>query len=286
MAGAKAQACHAPGGQDYDMILTGAAFPDVYRGGGCSTLAVSGPAVQGGKPLLARNLDFFSMGVLNKCGIILICRPRDHHAFLSITWPGLIGVLSGMNEKGLCCAVMEVRSGIRKFDGMPSVLLFRRIMEEAATVEEGLKILKETRRVASNNLILQDASGAAAVAEIGPGRFKVRVAQDGMVFATNHHRVGKRKSTCGRYRVLAGYCETYHGKLNVPILKKALHSVNQGMISVQSMIFEPADLRLHLAMGALPATKGSFNTFDFKAELTGEGRPAGVPAKASKSEDD
>jgi hypothetical protein len=273
-------------GQEYGMVLTGAAFPDVYRGGGCSTLAAGGPAVKDGRPLLARNLDFFPMGVLDRYGIVALCRPEGHHAFVNVTWPGLIGVLSGMNDEGLCCAVMEVRSGVRRFEGMPSVFLFRRILEEAVTVEEGLKILKENARVASNNLTLLDATGASAVAEIGPGRFKVRVAKDGLVFATNHHRVGRDPApSCGRFRALAEFCERRRGKIDVPLLKNALHRVNQGMISVQSMIFEPAALRLHLSMGVLPATRGPFRSFDFKDGLEGFARAGGAKAPGSESKD-
>ncbi len=254
--------------QDYVMVLTGSAFPDVYRGGGCSTVAVTGPASKNGAPLLARNLDFFPLGVLDKSGMVIVFRPEGRNAFISVTWPGLIGVLSGMNEKGLCCAVMEVRTGERDFRGMPSVFLFRRVMEEAGSVEEGLRILKDTPRVAANNVILLDTSGADALAEIGPGLFKVRLPEKGVVFATNHHRAERKNPpSCRRYRTLDRICRTYRGRIDRERLKNALDQVNQGVISVQSMIFEPASLSLSLSMGELPSTKGVYKTLDFRKEL-------------------
>jgi hypothetical protein len=251
-------------GQDYTTLLTGCAFPDVYRGGGCSTVAALPAAVKGEDPLLARNLDFFPMGVLDKYGMVVVYEPEGYNAFMSISWPCLNGVLSGMNEKGLCCAVMEVRTGRRSNDGMPSMFLFRRVMEEADTVKAAIAILEKEKKVASNNLILLDTRGGAAVAEIGPGYCAVRKPEKDLVFATNHHRYGiKPAPGCRRYSTITKFCQEHHGNIDVTLLKDVLDKVNQGMISIQSMIFEPAALKLHLSMGKIPSTKGTFKTFSF-----------------------
>ena len=268
-------------GRSFDTVLTAAAFPDVYRGGGCSTLAVTGERSKEGGPLLARNLDFFPMNVLNRYGVVIVFRPRGFHAFASVTWPGLAGVLSGMNERGLCAAVMEVRSGRRDFTAMPSAFLFRRVLEEAATVEEGLALLEKTPRAASNNLMLLDASGAAAVAEIGPDRFAVRRPEGGVLYATNHHRAGRAAPPSGgRYGTLARFCRS-RGKLGLADLKEALDAVNQGRITVQSMIFRPRDLVLHLSMGPLPASRGPFRKVPLASFLRD-----GTPAAGERKERD
>ena len=276
-------------GREYEEVLTGVAFPDVYRGGGCSTLAVTGPAAEGGRTLLARNLDFFTCGVLDKYGLVVVFRPEGYHAFVSVTWPSLLGVLSGMNEKGLCCAVMEVRSGIRRYDGMPTTLLFRRLLEEADTVDEALKIVGKSRRVVSNNLMLVDRKGTLAVAEIGPGRLEVRRATEGVVFSTNHHREGREFAPrCRRYGALTRFTKANHGKLDAEKLEEALHLVNQGKISVQSMIFDPTALTLDLSMGALPSTKGPFRRLHLAGALNGIGPVLGPDrdAEAGSEGDD
>lgn len=253
---------------EYPLLVTGCAFPDVYRGGGCSTLAVLGKAGKGGDPLLARNLDFFTLNVLDKNGIVVCCRPEGYNAFVSVTWPGLIGVLSGMNDKGLCCAVMEVRTGKRSNDGMPSIFLFRQVMEEAGSVGEALAILKKAKRVASNNLMLIDVSGAAAVAELGTDYFEVRKPKKGILFSTNHHiEAPCLQSSCKRFGRFEAFTKKHYGKLDVPLLQKALDAVNQGGITVQSMVFEPKARRLHLSMGTLPASRGSFKTLLFDEAL-------------------
>lgn len=252
----------------YGKILTTNAFPDIYRKGACSSFAASGAATKDGKPLLARNLDFFGNGVLEKTGIAIVFKPMGRKSFVSITWPGFSGVLSGMNRDGLCCAVMEVRLGKVTTNGMPSTLLFRRVLEEASTVDEALAILEESVKVAGNNLIIIDREGRAAVAELGPDLFRVRRAEDGMVFSTNHHRKKlPRILRCGRYKKFETFAEEKAGEIDQAALKEILHSVNQGMITLQSMIFEPAALRIHLATGMTPSSKAEYKVLDFANDL-------------------
>jgi len=252
----------------YGKILTTNAFPDIYRKGACSSFAASGAATRDGKPLLARNLDFFGNGVLEKTSIVIVFKPKGRKSFVSVTWPGFSGVLSGMNSDGLCCAVMEVRLGKVTTDGIPSTLLFRHVLEEASTLDEALTILEESVKVAGNNLIIIDRQGRAAVAELGPGLFRVRRAEDGMVYSTNHHR--KKLPTilrCGRYKRFETFAEEKAGAIDPAALKKILHSVNQEMITLQSMIFEPAALRIHLATGMTPSSKAEYKVLDFSEDL-------------------
>lgn len=64
----------------------------------------------------------------------------------------------------------------------------------------------------------------------------------------------------------APFCERYeklmqakeHDRIGIAEVISLLHAVNQGELTIQSMIFEPERLRLHLSLGPLPATKGPF----------------------------
>ncbi len=246
-------------GIDYKNLLASNAFPDIYRKGGCSTFAAAGEATKDGKPFLARNLDFFGMGVLQKATLVIVYRPKGRKAFVSVSWPGLSGVLSGMNRDGLCCAVMEVREGKVTTDGMPAIFLFRLVMEECATVKEALALLKDAKKTAGNNLILLDRDGNAAVAEIGPGLFKVRRSKNDILFSTNDHRAGKEPPPrCRRYRKFEEFAKERGESIGVEDLKKILINVDQGVLTVQSMIFEPESLRIHLATGKVPASKAEY----------------------------
>src|SRR5207248_1403528 len=80
-----------------------------------------------------------------------VYRPANKHAFATVGFPGLAGCLSGMNDQGLSVAILEVYStkdGSPKYDprGRPNFFTFRQVLEQCATVEEAVKLLRETPR--------------------------------------------------------------------------------------------------------------------------------------------
>ena len=61
-------------------------------------------------------------------------------------------------------------------------------------------------------------------------------------------------------------------KLGVDDVFEKLDEVNQGAQTVQSMVFEPGPLVLHVAMGTTPATKGPLGNRGIEAALSGRQR--------------
>ncbi len=161
-------------GMDSREAMLAQCFLDLTPMTACSTLTLPAAASPDQVARFGRNLDFPSLDVADKYSTVFIYRPRDRYAFASIGWPGLVGVLSGMNEYGLALANMEVTRGARLPDAMPYTLLYRTILEQCRTVDEALAFLQKTPRQTANNLMLMDASGARAVAEITPQGVSVR----------------------------------------------------------------------------------------------------------------
>ncbi len=52
------------------------------------------------------------------------------------------------------------------------------------------------------------------------------------------------------------------GKIGVEDVHERLDAANLGNFTLQTMVFEPATLKLHLAIGELPASRGAFRTVD------------------------
>ncbi len=75
---------------------------------GCSSLIVEGAKSATGSPLFGRNFDFPPFELLDRYGVVTVTRPEGRHAFVSVGFPGLIGVLSGMNDAGLCLGTLDV----------------------------------------------------------------------------------------------------------------------------------------------------------------------------------
>ena len=67
---------------------------------------------------------------------------------------------------------------------------------------------------------------------------------------------------CPRYALLSKAAAIE--KLGVADVFKKLDEVNLGRLTVQSMVFEPGPLVLHLAMGTCPATKRPLEKLELK----------------------
>ena len=234
-------------------VMLGQCFPDLNPGGACSTIALPASASADGVARFGRNLDYQTFGLLEKHSVILMFHPRDRYAFASIAAPGLIGVLSGMNEHGLSLAVMEVPRSLRAPAGMPFMLLYRTVLENCKTVEEAITLLRQTARQSSNNLMLMDASGDRAVAELTPGKVTVRRAPPtAALVSTNHQRGGDLDSPdrCNRFDFLHDASSRQFGRLSEASVEEMLAGAAQGDFTFQSMVFEPSTRILYLALGA------------------------------------
>lgn len=255
-------------GINRDLIIAGNTLFDVKKFFGCSTLYISPECSRSGEPLLGRNLDFPTLGYLQNYTLVTVYHPEGKHAWASVGFPGAVGCLSGMNEKGLTVSVLEVYStadGADKFDvkGTPYALCYRRILEECATVAEAKKLLEQMKRTTITNLAICDKKDAA-IFEITNRSLQVRQPEHGMLPCTNHFRSpGLKTSTlCRRYKCLMQ--SKQQGQFGLQDVAEKLHEVNQGSLTLQTMVFEPAALKLHLAFGKCPSSQLPLKTLDLK----------------------
>lgn len=251
------QAIAQAAGIDWDTMIAGNTMPDIKKIGGCSTLIIEPERSATGQVLFGRNLDYPTLGLLNHYSLVTAYRPEGKHAFASIGFPGFVGCLSGMNDAGLALAVLEIgasKDGSPRFtNGTPYAMCFRRLLEECATVSEAETLLRSLKRTTWVSLAIADRE-RGAVFEITPKSVVVRSAENGICPCTNHfrsHELGK-PTGCGRYAVLAR--SQSMKQLDLAAVRKLLHGANQGDFTFQTMIFEPASLRLHLAIGDCPTS--------------------------------
>ena len=233
---------------------------------GCSSIAVGSDRTRLGGPLLARNLDFFPLGYLHEYGLVTVHRPGEPgvRPFASVGFPGAVGVFSGMNDAGLAAVTHEVFSPPgRGFNpkGEPFALTVRRVLESCATVGEADALFRATARTTSVSVTVCDRSDQA-VFELYPVAVGRRDPECGAVVCANHF-LGPARTNFGRdnpfdtlgrlerlSRVASG-----PGTLGVEEAWAALGEVNQGPLTIQSMVFRPRDLTLHVALGEGPATR-------------------------------
>jgi isopenicillin-N N-acyltransferase like protein len=262
-------------GVDRDDGLLGNLLPDVYRGGfACSSLTIE-PSRSGTKGLLfGRNLDFYTLGILDKYGLVTVRRPTGKHAFVTVGFPGMLGCLSGMNDAGLAVAVHEVfvtNDGAPIFNpkGEPYTFCFRRILEECTTAAEAEKLLRAAPRTTLLSLAVCDRRGGV-VLEMTPRSVVPRHGDDGILACTNHFRTAELgvplTTWCPRYQKLMESRKLE--RLDVADVAKKLDEARMTWLTVQTMVFEPATLKLHLAMGKCPSSALPLKLLDLKPLFT------------------
>jgi hypothetical protein len=252
-------------GIDEKDVLLSQCFPDLYRSWGCSTLAAVGDGSAEG-PLLARNLDFVSMGFIQDYSLVVVARPAGKKPYVSVAWPGILGVLSAQNDS-VALSVMVVHDGGCE-PGVPFELAFRRAIESASSTDDVTKTLEATKMTVANNLMVVDKAGSARLLEIAPGGKIVARKPDakGHLASTNHFCSSELResrasltylSSVRRLQAVERTCAKDE-KVTIDTAIAALRASAPARINVQSMIFEPSKGALRVALGKPPAAEHRF----------------------------
>ncbi|MGO1244062.1 MAG: C45 family autoproteolytic acyltransferase/hydrolase [Sphingobacterium sp.] len=154
---------------------------------GCSSFAVWGGNTRDGKLLVARNLDFYMNDDFAKQKVIYFVKPDEGYPYVSVSWPGMIGVLSGMNRQGLTITLNAGKSSIPWSARTPISIVAREVLQYAANIQQAVEILKRKKVFVSESLMISSAYDEKAVlVEITPRKIDVVEATGSRLLSTNH----------------------------------------------------------------------------------------------------
>lgn len=155
---------------------------------GCTSLAVWNENTEDGELLIGRNFDFYVGDDFAKNKLVEFVQPEEGIPYMSVSWPGMIGVVSGMNKEGITVTINAGKSKIPLTAKTPISLVTREILQYAKNIEEAIAIAKKRKVFVSESILVGSAADKnAVIIEVSPKNFGVyRVQNTSRVLCTNH----------------------------------------------------------------------------------------------------
>ncbi|WP_312090582.1 C45 family autoproteolytic acyltransferase/hydolase [Chryseobacterium sp.] len=163
---------------------------------GCSSLAVWGDKSEDGDLLIGRNFDFYVGDDFAKNKLVEFVEPEEGIPYMSVSWPGMIGVVSGMNKEGISVTINAGKSKIPLTAKTPISFVTREILQFAKTIDEAIAIAKKRKVFVSESILVGSANDKKAVTiEVSPDNFGVcEVENSNTLVCTNHFQSAAYKN--------------------------------------------------------------------------------------------
>ncbi len=254
---------------------------------GCTAFGVKDSLSKDGSLLVGRNMDFYSGDQFAENKIVAFFRPEKGHNFVFITWGGMIGVLSGMNDQGLTVSLNAAKSSIPLAAKTPVSILARKIIQYASTISEAYEIAKKHETFVAESFFISSAKdNQMAVIEKSTEETHLYTQPGDKLILTNHFQSKALKKAevvnqprenhpslyrWARTEELLNQYDKHTVKTFANILRdrKGMHGENIGMgnekainqlIAHHSVIFKPQTLQMWIATP--PFQLGEFIVYD------------------------
>ncbi len=282
----------------------------------CSSFVLLGSRCRDGSMMHGRNLDYHFRGtpledhgavarLLSRKAALFAFRPRGRAAFVSVGWPGVVGVTTAMSREGI--ALGNLTSYLRGTtpNGVPSGLLYRSVMEECSTLRDVGSMLRLAPRTIGNNLLVSSGREAeATLFEITRDSVEEVVPRDGALVVSNHfvspalarrQRHFVRPHSVARWKRLQALCNRRDVELADALAflrdtggdgdendgSSFNRVANEG--TAVSVLFRPARMELWIGTGAEPpVSRGEFRLVDVAALLAGPDHSPDLPVVGTR----
>jgi hypothetical protein len=137
--------------------------------------------------IIGRNFDFYAGNKFAENKIVCFVNPTEGFRFMMVTWADMLGVVSGMNEKGLTVTINASKSSLPLQASTPISLLSREILQYASTIDQAYAIAKKRKLFVSESLLIGSAiDGKSAIIEKSPRKYDIVYPTWDYIVCANH----------------------------------------------------------------------------------------------------
>jgi predicted choloylglycine hydrolase len=269
---------------------------------GCSSFAAWNDRTKDSSLIVGRNFDFYFGDDFARNKIIEFVSPDSGYNFAFITWGGMIGVVSGMNDQGLTVTINAGTMDISARSSTPVTLVAREILQYAAGIDDAIKIAKKRNIMVAETFLISSAKNKKAVIiEKKPEATSVLYPDSALILCTNHFQVpefyrqesnieNKERNATGyrmkRLKELIREHSSLDPNSAAEILrdKQGLKGVSIGygnekalnqMLAHHSVIFEPEKLIIWVSTS--PNVMGNYLAYDLNRIFSGADKKQNTP---------
>ncbi len=254
---------------------------------GCSSFAGWNENTEDSSLIVGRNFDFYFGDEFAKNKIIEFVSPDSGYNFAFITWGGMIGVVSGMNDQGLTVTINAGTMKISPKSSTPVTLLAREILQYADNIDKAIEIAQLRKIMVSESFLISSASDKKAIIiEKKPDSMDIVWPDSSLIVCTNHfqgdefskfqdnienkennatgYRFKRLKELIAKQKYLepesvAGILRDKNGLNNVSIGYGNEKALNQ-LLAHHSVIFEPEKCIIRISSS--PNVMGTYIAYD------------------------
>jgi len=254
---------------------------------GCSSFAAWNENTPDSSLIIGRNFDFYFGEEFAQNKIIEFVSPDSGYNFAFITWGGMIGVVSGMNDQGLTVTINAGTMEISQQSSTPVTLVAREILQYSDNLETAIQIARSRKIMVAESFLISSAKDhKAIILEKKPGSTDIVWPDSSLIVCTNHFQGDKfsiseanienRKNNATGYRYLRLNELINNQNILDPVSvvkilrdKNGIHdqpiglgnekAINQ-LLAHHSVIFEPEKLILWLSTS--PNVMGTYVAYD------------------------
>ena len=256
---------------------------------GCTSFSVWASKSSGDDLIVGRNFDFYVGDEFAKNKIVCFMKPSNGYKFMMVTWGGMIGVVSGMNEKGLTVTLNAAKSKIPMSAATPISIIAREILQYSGNIKEAFNIAKKRKSFVSESIMVGSLNDNKTVLiEKTPYKTSLFYSNTNYIICSNHYQSKDLKDTkLNKENIKESTSEYRYNRMKelldwgkkisyldaASILRdqKGLNdkdigignekAINQ-LIAHHSIIFEPAKLLVWVSSN--PYQLGAYAAYDLK----------------------